>query len=280
MFDFRYHVVSLVAVFLALAVGVLLGTAIIDKGILGSQQDKLVLDIQNDISKVKSDNNILRKINSSQEQFEEILVASLIKNKIKDKKVTLLSFSQDRKIVNDLSELIIKAGGKASTIYISSRLFEKNDKELEGLLAEAKIAKNKSSNIHQYIIEVLSAEIMADKRPFIKTLDDNGYIEVSNQNQALAQSIVVLPWEPFEEEANDWSLKLVKQITNLKAPVIVLEKSKDETNVIKSLQGLKLSSVDNIDLNQGKLSLIYLLSGETGHFGFKQAAEKLTPISP
>ena len=40
MFDFRYHALSLVAVFLALVIGLLLGVAIGDKGLVsGDAQD-------------------------------------------------------------------------------------------------------------------------------------------------------------------------------------------------------------------------------------------------
>lgn len=59
MINFRYHVVSLIAVFLALGVGVIMGTAVIDRAVvdrLERQQDGL----QADVDEVRSENNRLR----------------------------------------------------------------------------------------------------------------------------------------------------------------------------------------------------------------------------
>lgn len=59
MINFRYHVVSLIAVFLALGVGVIMGTAVIDRAVvdrLERQQDGL----QADVDEVQSENNRLR----------------------------------------------------------------------------------------------------------------------------------------------------------------------------------------------------------------------------
>ena len=45
--DLRYHVISLISVFLALAIGVLLGTAMADRGVISDQLQNEVTNIQN-----------------------------------------------------------------------------------------------------------------------------------------------------------------------------------------------------------------------------------------
>ena len=59
MINFRFHVVSLIAIFLALGIGVIMGTAVIDRAVvdrLENQQDEL----NGRIDEVRSENNRLR----------------------------------------------------------------------------------------------------------------------------------------------------------------------------------------------------------------------------
>ena len=59
MINFRFHIVSLIAIFLALGIGVIMGTAVIDRAVvdrLEKQQDLL----HHDIDDVRSENNRLR----------------------------------------------------------------------------------------------------------------------------------------------------------------------------------------------------------------------------
>ncbi len=49
--DLRYHVISLISVFLALAIGVLLGTAMADRGVISDQLQNEVTNIQNQLDR-------------------------------------------------------------------------------------------------------------------------------------------------------------------------------------------------------------------------------------
>lgn len=49
--DLRYHVISLISVFLALAIGVLLGTAMADRGVISDQLQNEVTSIQNQLDR-------------------------------------------------------------------------------------------------------------------------------------------------------------------------------------------------------------------------------------
>src|SRR3977135_3002202 len=49
MFDFRYHALSLVAVFMALVIGILLGIAIGDKGLVSGTRKDLINSLRRDV---------------------------------------------------------------------------------------------------------------------------------------------------------------------------------------------------------------------------------------
>ena len=72
MINFRYHVISLIAVFLALAIGVIMGSAVIDRAIvdrLENQQEGL----REDIREVQETNDALRAENRDLRETAEQL---------------------------------------------------------------------------------------------------------------------------------------------------------------------------------------------------------------
>ena len=55
MIDFRYHAVSILAIFFALAIGIVLGSVISEKGAVQSQQTSLIRSIQSDLGKLRAE---------------------------------------------------------------------------------------------------------------------------------------------------------------------------------------------------------------------------------
>jgi Copper transport outer membrane protein, MctB len=53
VFDFRYHALSLVSVFLALVLGLLLGVAIGDKGLVSSAEHDVRASLRGDVRKAQ-----------------------------------------------------------------------------------------------------------------------------------------------------------------------------------------------------------------------------------
>lgn len=59
MINFRYHVVSMIAVFLALGIGIIMGTAVIDRAVV-DRLERQQSGLQNDVDEVQAENNRLR----------------------------------------------------------------------------------------------------------------------------------------------------------------------------------------------------------------------------
>lgn len=114
MIDFRYHVVSLVAVFLALAVGIVIGTTTLNGPILA--------DIDRRTSQLASTNNDLAKRNaaldaqlSAATTFDRALAPYAVSGLLADRGVVLVSapgVSGD--VRQQLSGLLVAAGARVS----------------------------------------------------------------------------------------------------------------------------------------------------------------------
>ncbi|MBW3548820.1 MAG: copper transporter, partial [Actinobacteria bacterium] len=72
MVNFRYHIISIVAVFLALAVGVVMGSAVIDRAVVGTLREQQAA-IGRRIDEVRQENGELQARLVEQEQTSEQL---------------------------------------------------------------------------------------------------------------------------------------------------------------------------------------------------------------
>ncbi len=61
MFDFRYHALSLAAVFLALVVGLLLGVTIGDKELVSSARDDIRSSLRNEVRRAGAERDAIAR---------------------------------------------------------------------------------------------------------------------------------------------------------------------------------------------------------------------------
>ena len=119
MFDLRYHVTSLAAVFIALLIGILVGVALASHGLGNSERKSLEDDIrraQNRIDRLQATVDSQRQENRSDSKFVDNTYSALMTDRLKGKRVAVLYLgSVDHPIQSDLSTAIRDAGGQAAT---------------------------------------------------------------------------------------------------------------------------------------------------------------------
>jgi hypothetical protein len=70
MLNFRYHALSLVAVFLSLVIGLLLGVAIGDKGLVSSAEQDVRASLRDDVREAQGERDDARVQLEERQQFE------------------------------------------------------------------------------------------------------------------------------------------------------------------------------------------------------------------
>src|SRR2546425_7965505 len=93
MFDLRYHVASLFAVFIALVIGILVGVALASHGLGNTERDRL----QEDLRRAESQNDTLKKQvdalvakNAGDSAFVERTYRAVMANRLKGAKIAVL----------------------------------------------------------------------------------------------------------------------------------------------------------------------------------------------
>ena len=133
MINFRYHIVSLIAVFLALAIGVIMGSAVIDRAIVNRLEDQQ-RSLGNRLKGIEGENDDLRSENGSlrttaerlaQQGSERLLADSLTGVPV----LVVAERGADTAGFNDLLSLLGTSGAdQRGTIWLDDRFaLDKND---------------------------------------------------------------------------------------------------------------------------------------------------------
>ncbi|HWH35347.1 MAG TPA: copper transporter [Acidimicrobiales bacterium] len=126
MLNFRFHIISLVAVFLALAIGVVMGSAVIDRAVVATLEDQQD-SIESRVDEVIADNDALRAdledLRSRSQRLSEE-AGSLLADSLSGVPVAVLAVrgvAPGR--VDDLEALLASAGVDAlGTLWFNDRL--------------------------------------------------------------------------------------------------------------------------------------------------------------
>jgi len=117
VFDFRYHALSLAAVLLALAVGVVIGVAIGDSNLVSSAKSGIVHDLSSEVSGAQHQAEQLRAQLTGEEAFANDLYPIAVHGRLAGKSVGLVCLGAPSNGVNGfVREAVTQAGGDLATV--------------------------------------------------------------------------------------------------------------------------------------------------------------------
>jgi Copper transport outer membrane protein, MctB len=113
--DFRYHLVSLIAVFLAVALGIVIGTTALNEPILADIENQ-VADLEQDKRDLEDRTQVLQTQVDTADAFETAVAPALVEGALAGQTVLLVSTNEDvsPEIVEQVTALIGEAGGTVS----------------------------------------------------------------------------------------------------------------------------------------------------------------------
>ncbi|MBE0428586.1 MAG: copper transporter [Thermoleophilia bacterium] len=286
MLTWRYHLLSLVAVFLALGLGVLVGISLSDNGVVETGRSGLTDEILRDIDDLRSRNTDLERERSLNLRFQDDAFPFIISGRLQGTRIALVaSGAVGDDILRRLSSSINSAGGQVVTTTILSPGLDPGPVAAglkSGLRNNPAFADADESSVVPALGRQLAAEIggRADN-PKALTALQNILVDSMSGNYESPVDAVVLVARANDEQSPDYSelqKRLLLGLRELGILAVGAEPSDAPRSEIPLFLSLDVSSVDNIDSRIGQISLIYALSGEKGTYGFKTTADMLIPI--
>lgn len=280
MFDMRYHIASLVAVFLALTVGLLLGSLFVDKGLLANQQEKLLDSIRADVNAVNEKNLKLESEVATLRAFEKQVLPVAVKNRLAETSVTIVTLVEGQQgQVDDLRKVLSQAGAASFHLHIKMKEIDISSDDLkerfQTVLGNGETAGREAEKLFW---ARLTGEMVGLRTPeLMGVLFEDGLMQ-ADSTAAAASNVIILA--PDDRDLGSRDTLFVNSLAATDGVrVITTETSEVKLSRIAAYKLYNVSTIDNVDTIPGKLSLIYLLAAPdvTGHFGIKAAADKPMP---
>jgi hypothetical protein len=276
----RYHAASLAAVFLALAVGILIGVGFGDDVVSGTSRS-LEESLQGDLEDARADADQLAAELDEERAFGEAAYPALVDGRLEGNRVGLVAIGG---LASELSEnveaTLEPTGATLSEVVVvreppdaealASRLegtqFERLDREPELLEDLGRVAGRQL---------VLGGRLLDDVREEL-------LVRSSGETERLDYVIVVrdAPDELSDEDqaATDrFEAGLLDGIASAGQPVVGVEQSDTDPSSIALFDSHDIPTSDSIDLISGRVAAVFVLLGADGNFGTKDSADQLLP---
>jgi hypothetical protein len=243
MIDFKYHITSLVAIFLALAIGILVGSTMVGGDMLVEQQKLMVDQLEEDFRIFRDQNRVLR------EELSAIRLASDLYQTYAQEIMPAMVAGR----LDGMNLAILNTGGEEIPY---------------GLLDTLGLA---GSNIYYYVdidsLEHLeaTAEHIADH---LAKLDGAVFFLGSG-----AQKVSPTDYKQING-------RLISSLRANNPDIIILgtETSYDPISSLEHLHDFHIAgTIDNIETIIGQTALVFTLTGLPGNYGVKSTAQQLLP---
>ena len=279
MLDFRYHALSLVAVFLALAIGIVLGVTIGDS-LLSEAERGVRNSLRSDVVEAREEAGDAQQARDARDRFIERVAPALVDDRLTARRVALISWGAMPESVEDgVREAVRAAGGRIDSVSKFADplgdLAEVVGEDQFAGLAEADALGAFGERLARALAE--GGELTAE----LRGLDGNGY-----RGRYLGADAVAFfhaPPDPTGDERDEEDADkrreleegLLEGLSGGSGPVVGVEAAATDPTQVPFYKSKDLTSVDSVDTPGGQVALVFALEGADGNFGFKRGAEPI-----
>jgi hypothetical protein len=306
--NFKYHVVSLTAVFLALAIGLIVGTAALN-GPLSDELKHQVTQLSAQNQQYRSQVNSLKTEVNQKEQFVTQIAPLVLPGKLAGRQVLIVSTQQSDADVKSVQSDLELAGAMVTGHVTIEDTFVKPDNNgqlldlaattlntnaITGLPANSDGVETSTALLAAALMNHAPAVPRPSQQEILSAYKNAGYIDYDPIPTGPAESVVVLAGLPYtDQDATKENQNTLTMVTGFdKAGPIVLGASSTagSGNVVSAVRGdaslsKTVSTVDNDNTLQGVLAVTLALNeqvvyGRTGHYGLASSATASLPKPP
>jgi len=276
----RYHATSLIAVFLALAIGILIGAEFGGDTLTSTRKDlehSLTGNLQDARERVSELNGELGRAN----QFSTAVYPVLVRGRLRGKRIGLVALGG---LPGDVSGAIGDALGPTGARLVGVGVVREpvDTRALAGDLAKTRFARIARNPDAQSEFAVGMGRQLVRGGTLLERVRGHLFSRASGNFGGL-DGVIVVRDQPQDmgprqrATAARFEAGLMGGIASTRTPAVGVESSGAEPSSISFFAGSDLSSVDDVDLVAGRLAAVFALLGAEGSFGVKGSADRLLP---
>jgi hypothetical protein len=280
MFDLRYHVASLAAVFLALIIGILVGVGISDRGLVDKANTRLleqrVANLESRLSKASQQSSELAREQAAAQSFIKESYPVLARNRLHGKRIAVVFIgSVDDDIRSAIDQALTEAG--AQQLRLRALKVPIDPRQLDATLASNPENRAYVGNARlEALGNALGQELMlGGDTPLWNALTDALVEERAGGNKQPADGVIVVRTvAPQRAGTSHFLLGLYQGLSAAGSPAVGVEMTDTAPSAVGIYRRAGLSTVDDVDRPAGQLAVLLLLQGAPpGHYGLKQSAK-------
>lgn len=310
MINFRYHVVSLTAVFLALAIGLVVGTAALNGPLADSLRDRVNALGKHNEQLRESVNNLETEV-KREEDFVTEAAPHMLKGTLTGRRILMLVLPSGQDHVDGVTEMARLAGASITgRIDVQEKFIDPdNSVLLLGVAAKAARATvpdvglpsddgvEKSSALLASALldrpEGGSPVTDVDRRSVLDDYSEAGYLNVHDKVTGSAEAIVLVSGQPYVDRdapRKDRSVVRLAEQFDKAGVAVVAGSGSSGGNLVAEVRrdpalAKTISTVDNANTVAGQvvtaLSVVrQLTQKQAGAYGVGAGAESLLPKGP
>jgi hypothetical protein len=276
----RYHATSLVAVFLALAVGILIGAEFGGDALTQTRKD-LERSLVGNLQDARSHAEELSGELGRSTEFGERVYPVLTRNRLSGMQIGIVALGGlPGDITSAVEQALAPTGAKLVGVGVVREPLDLNG--LAGDLSRTRFAQLRTEPeqltelgtglgrqlvIGGTLTEVVRGHLFSRASGSFGGLD--GVIVVRDQPENMG---------PVQKgRATQLESALLAGMTGTRVPTVGVETSTTEPSSVSFFVANGLASVDDVDQTAGKLAMVFSLLGAEGSFGVKGSADRLLP---
>jgi hypothetical protein len=274
MLDFRYHALSLVAVFLALGIGILLGTTIGDQLVSEANRD-LSSSLRGDLTEARREARSARAALENREGFIDASFENIAGDALRGRNVAIVSSGElPGATESGVRDAVQDAGGGVTSVseLVAPPSLAELGEVVGSRFEDLKPGDPRIAPLGRRVGRALAsggalASRLKDRFPD-RFRGDFPRVDAVAYHHASGDR---------DEDQERFEQGLIDGLRAGRDPVVGVEELDAENSQIGFYEDRLQASVDSVDTPGGRIALVLALRGARGTFGFKDSADAPLP---
>ena len=277
MLDMRYHVISLVAVFFALGIGILLGTTIVERGLIAEQKAQ-IKSLRKTFEEIKTKNAELNQELDAYKKYASESRSYMITGRLAGRSIAVLTGKDpDDKGLSSIHDGVAAAGGAIPvTISISGSKVYEDQAVIANLNTLFGAQADEQALRERVFAEVVNQLKTASNVGILATFQQLGVLQLEGALQGPVSQAMLLGG--IEEKALDrMDVPLIKAFTSAGFPLMGVGSGRTPDSVLVTYGKNGISTVDHVETTPGQVAMVMVLQGASGNYGSGKSAGRMIP---
>jgi hypothetical protein len=277
MLDFRYHALSLVAVFLALGIGIVLGATLGDSVVSQANKD-VRSSLRGDLLSARSRASKAAAQLTQRDRFDTNAFPYIAGGKLRGQRIAIVSsgpLPQD--VEGSIRSAVKDAGGTVDSV---SEFDARPDRVALGQKLGRGFRPLGTDPVQlRPLGRRLGRSLVTGGRLPRKL--ENAFPDSFKGDYRGADAVAFYRSnDDRDTQSKTFESALIEGLRASGAPAVGVERSETDPSQIPYYVSAGLSTVDDIEIPPGRIALVLTLTGRRGDFGFKRTAQAPLPPGP